>query len=64
MNIRNPKQLAHLLREAADAQHSFEKQLGHPHKNWPDWDPKYIFSTLQSHKRSNGARRSRKNRRR
>jgi len=37
MYIQDENELAQLLREAAEAHHSFESKLGHPDQDWPEW---------------------------
>ena len=48
MFIREEKQLAQLLREAATAHHSFAATLGHPDESWPDWYARHIAATIQA----------------
>ena len=48
MFIREEKQLAQLLREAAAAHHSFAATLGHPDESWPDWYARHIAATIQA----------------
>ncbi len=41
------ERLARLLREAERAHAEYERQLGHPDADWPDWYATYIVSKLQ-----------------
>ena len=47
MYIQDENELAQLLREAAEAHHSFESKLGHPDQDWPEWYAKHIVVKLQ-----------------
>jgi len=43
IQIRDPEELAQLLRQAADAHHIYETSLGHSDPDWPMWYARYIF---------------------
>ncbi len=45
------QRLAVLLREAERAHADFEKSLGHPDDDWPDWYATYIAERLGSNVR-------------
>ena len=34
--------LAEALRRAAGAHGRYEEQIGHPHREWPDWYAQYL----------------------
>lgn len=42
------KQLAAMLRQAAEAHHAYEQQLGHLDENWADWYAQWMADTVQS----------------
>jgi hypothetical protein len=40
------ERLAELLREAADAHHEYEKDLGERDDDWPAWYAEYVIGRL------------------
>lgn len=43
MRIRDEAHLARLLREAAEAHHAYEAEIGSPDDDWPNWYARYIL---------------------
>ena len=41
------EELARLLKEAAEAHHDYEQQLGEPDENWPTWYAEFILDQLR-----------------